>query len=74
VETDRVRIIILEGCATRGITSVTFAHAAEMVRRPGLLRLAESDRVIPGGDERSRYARLYFLTLNFPTYRRSAGD
>ncbi|MGH7253574.1 MAG: hypothetical protein ACREIE_07215, partial [Nitrospiraceae bacterium] len=28
------------GCATRGITSVTFAHAAEMVRRPGLRCLA----------------------------------
>jgi len=25
------------GCATRGITSVTFAHAVELVRRPGLL-------------------------------------
>src|SRR5881409_1360486 len=27
----------LRGSATRGITSVTFADAAEMVRRPGLL-------------------------------------
>jgi hypothetical protein len=24
------------GCATRGITSVTFAHAGELVSRPGL--------------------------------------